>query len=368
MRQPRPPRREAPEMRPAGAGPSAFALAAAGTVVALWLLYQILTAILIFFLALVTAIALSGLVRWLQARGMRRGIAVALSVLGFIAFLVALFILIIPPIGEQASTLLPNLPGLVSKGLQRITSHLGDYPQLQQSIQDQAKGSAQLPSLLEVAKRIGGVSLSLIGGFALLIIYLSAVLYLTADPLPLMRGYVASLPRHHRAAGIRAYRGASQAVFGWMKASIIIGPVEALASGVFLTLMGVPGALVWAALAFFAEFVPRIGGYVMAIPPVIVALSVGVPTALWTAFFYFAMTELLGTLVAPVIRGTAMRIHPAVLLFATLASALAFGFLGALVGAPAAAFGVAYYREFYVKRPDAGAVTESSHRDYEVRR
>ncbi|MDB5691183.1 MAG: hypothetical protein JWO81_246, partial [Alphaproteobacteria bacterium] len=240
------------------------------------------------------------------------------------------------------------------------TSHLGDYPQLQQSIQDQAKGSGQLPSLFEVARRIGGVSLSLIGAFALLIIFLSAVIYLTADPLPLMRGYVTALPRHHRAAGIRAYRGASRAVAGWIKASIIIGPIEAVASGLFLTLMGVPGALVWAALAFFAEFVPRIGGYVMAIPPVLVALSVDVPTALWTAFFYFAMTELLGTLIAPIIRGTTMRIHPAVLLFATLASALAFGFLGALVGAPAAAFAVAYYREFYVKRPEAGSVDEPS--------
>ncbi|MDB5694280.1 MAG: hypothetical protein JWO81_3343, partial [Alphaproteobacteria bacterium] len=66
MRQPKVLNRGAPEGRPAGIGPSAFALAAAGTVVSLWFIYQIVTAILIFFLALVTAIALSGLVRWLR--------------------------------------------------------------------------------------------------------------------------------------------------------------------------------------------------------------------------------------------------------------------------------------------------------------
>jgi putative permease len=352
MREPRRRIRKAPEGPPAPAGPSAWAFALTCTVVALWVLYHIRTALLIFFLSFVVAIALAGAVRWMRRHGVPRRAAVAVSLLGFVAFLAALFLLVIPPIADQASTLLPNLPGLASRGVQRIASYLGAYPELQQSLQTQAKGPAQFPSLLELAGRIGGVSLSVLGATALLIVFLSAVIYMTADPFPLMRGYVAALPRRHRAAGIRAYRGGSRAVAGWMKASIIIGPVEAAASGIFLSLMHVPGALVWAALAFFAEFVPRIGGYVMAIPPVIVALSVDVPTALWTAFFYFVMTEFLGTFVAPAVRGATMRLHPAVLLFATLASVLAFGFLGALVGTPAAAFVAAYYREFYVRRDE----------------
>jgi predicted PurR-regulated permease PerM len=44
-----------------------------------------------------------------------------------------------------------------------------------------------------------------------------------------------------------------------------------------------------------------------------------------------------------------MRIHAVVILFATLAAALAFGLIGALVGTPAAAFVTAYYREFYLR-------------------
>jgi putative permease len=352
MPQPSRSTRQKPDPSPPAMRPFVLALTLGSTVAGLWLVYHIRTALLIFFLALVTTIALSGAVRWLQRRGVRRGIAVAMALLVFIAFLAAIFVLIIPPIAEQAATLLPNLPKLVARAVDRTASHLGDYPDLQQSIRDQAKGSAQLPSLLEVAKRVGGISLSLLGAAALLIIFLSAVIYMTADPMPLMRGYVAALPRRHRAAGVRAYRGASRAIGGWIKASVVIGPIEAVASGVFLTAMGVPGALVWAALAFFAEFVPRIGGYVMAVPPVIVALSVDVSTALWTALFYLVMTEMLGTFVAPIIRGATMRIHPAVLLFATFASVLAFGLLGALAGTPAAAFGASYYREFYLRRRD----------------
>ena len=46
------------------------------------------------------------------------------------------------------------------------------------------------------------------------------------------------------------------------------------------------------------------------------------------------MTEALGTFVAPAVRGHTMRIHPVIILFATLAGALAFGLIGALAACP----------------------------------
>jgi predicted PurR-regulated permease PerM len=331
--------------------PVALALAFFAAAVGLWFVYHAIIAFLLLFLALVTSIALAGAVRWMRRHGVPRRLAVAITLLLFLAAIVALFILVVPPLVQQASDVLPDIPRFAARAVQRLASKLGDYPELQQALQGGAVSPGQMPSMIDVLGRLGGASLSLLGFATLLILYLSAVLYITADPLPLMRGYVAALPLRHRAAGIRAYRGASRAVGGWVRANVIVGPIEAVASGIFLSVMHVPGAIVWAALAFFAEFVPRIGGYIMAVPPVIVALSVDVPTALWTALFYLILTETLGTFLAPAVRGRTMRIHPAVLLFATLASALAFGLLGALAGTPAAAFAVSYYREFYLKLP-----------------
>jgi predicted PurR-regulated permease PerM len=341
------PQRDRPPSRPVGYGLAAFAV-----IVALWFVYHTLTAFLLLFLALVTSIALSGAVRWLRRHGMPRRLAVALVLLLFVAAIGAFFLLIVPPLVQQAADVLPEIPRFLARAAERLAAKLGEYPELQRSLQAGPVAPGQLPSVFDVIGRLGGASLSLLGFATLLILYLSAVLYITADPLPLMRGYVAALPLRHRAAGIRAYRGASRAVGGWIRANVIVGPIEAVASGIFLSIMHVPGAIVWAALAFFAEFVPRIGGYIMAVPPVILALSVDVPTALWTALFYLILTESLGTFLAPAVRGRTMRIHPAVLLFATLACALAFGLLGALAGTPAAAFAVAYYREFYMGEAD----------------
>jgi predicted PurR-regulated permease PerM len=340
-----------PESARGPARPAALALAFATAIVGLWFVYHAMTAIMLLFLALVTSIALSAAVRWMRRRGLPRWLAVAITLILFLAAFAVFFVVIVPPLVKQVTEFVPEIPRFLGRAVDQLSSKLGDYPQLQQALQGSTASPGQFPSVLDVIGRLGGASLSLLGFATLLILYLSAVLYITSDPLPLMRGYLAALPVRHRAAGIRAYRGASRAVVGWIRANIIVGPIEAVASGIFLSLMHVPGAIVWAALAFFAEFVPRIGGYIMAIPPIVLALSVDLPTAMWTALFYLVLTESLGTFLSPVVRGRTMRIHPAVLLFATLASALAFGLLGALVGTPAAAFAVAYYREFYLKLP-----------------
>jgi putative permease len=324
-------------------------------VIALWFLQKTALAFLLIFLAIVTAIPLEAAVRWLRRHGVPRRLALLITLLLFVACFVAVFILVVPPLVQQASELLPRIPKFLSDAEQRIAAQLTDFPELQGALSSQSLAQGQLPSMLDVIGRLGGASLSLLGFATLLVLYLSAVLYITINPFPLMRGYVEALPVRYRRPGIRAYRSASTAVRGWIRANAIVGPIEALASGIFLSFMHVPGAIVWASLAFFAEFVPRIGGYIMAVPPVVVALAVDVRTAVWTALFYLVMTEALGTFLAPAVRGQTMRIHPVVILFATLAGALAFGLIGALVGTPAAAFVTAYYREFYLRPSNQAA-------------
>jgi putative permease len=142
-------------------------------------------------------------------------------------------------------------------------------------------------------------------------------------------------------------------VVGWMLANAIMGGIKAVAAFFFLTYMEVPGAIVWSFLALFAALIPRLGFYLMSIPPVVVALTVSPSTALWTLLFFWALSEFLGNFVAPRVQGEIMEMHAAYLLFMTLAFGLAFGLLGVLVAAPAAGFLKVFYEEFYLnQQPD----------------
>ena len=140
---------------------------------------------------------------------------------------------------------------------------------------------------------------------------------------------------------------------GWMKSNLIGGVVQAILVYIFLTIMNVPGALVWAALAFFSELIPKIGFYIMAIPPTLVALSISPATAFWCLVFFLLLNELISDFVMPKLRSSTMNIHPVSLLFLLLAMTTAFGLMGALLAAPMAAIIKAYYEEFYLQRfPD----------------
>jgi putative permease len=327
-----------------------LALAAGAAVVLLWFLQKVITAILLLFFAVVVAIALSAPVAWFQRRGLARHWAAILTLLIFFATIVLLGALVIPQLVAQTVLLVRELPEFIVRLEDQLAALLTRYPDLQAFVRVDG-GAAAGPSPFDLFRDLSGFSLSVLAAVALTIIFFSTVSYILLDPKPIIRGYYGSLPLVHRRAGMRAYRRASRAVIGWTKASLVIGAIQAVAVFIFLTLMEVPGALVWAALAFFSDFIPRIGGYVMAIPPVVLSLTLGPMTAVWVALFYLVSNEILGSIVAPKIRGATMQLHPVLLIFFTVAFAIAFGVLGAIVATPAAAFASAYYSEFYLRRP-----------------
>jgi predicted PurR-regulated permease PerM len=326
-------------------------LAAGAVVVGLWFIAKTITAILLLFFALVVAIALAGPVHWLERRGVRRKWARPLVLILFFACVALIGWLVIPELAAQIVVLVNGLPDLIRRVDAQIAGLLVAHPELQGLFSGSTGGIASLTgNASSFFRGVGNFSLGLVGVIALTIIFLSTVVYVVLDPVPVLRAYVGSLPASYRRSGVEAYRRASLAVIGWTKASLIVGTICFIAVFIFLSLINVPAALVWAALAFFSEFIPRIGGYVMAFPPVVVALTISPMTAVWTALFYLALNEVLGDAVAPRIRGETMQIHPALLLFFTLAFTLAFGILGAVVATPGAAFFSAFYSEFYIKR------------------
>jgi predicted PurR-regulated permease PerM len=118
----------------------------------------------------------------------------------------------------------------------------------------------------------------------------------------------------------------------------------------FLSFMNVPGAWVWGVLTLFAELVPKIGFYIMSIPPVLVALSVDPTTTLWLAVFFLALNEIMSDFVMPRLRSSTMSIHPVSTLFLLLAMGSAFGLAGALMATSLAAIIKAYYEKFYLSK------------------
>jgi len=318
-------------------------LLAAAVVASLWFLYVVRTALLFGLLAVILAMVLNRPVTWMERRGVSRGLATLISFVTVMAVTVAILWLVVPRLVAEIPLLVEAVPGLA----QNLADNLGDHPFLQEQL------SQVVNWLLGGIGQLWRTADAVLGGALLAIVLVALVLYLVVDPAPLVRRYIRMMPPDLREPAARALARSSDMAVGWMLANLIVGIIKAPAAFFFLLWMQVPGAIIWAVFAFFAQLIPRIGFYLMAIPPTVVALTVSPLTAVWVGLFYWVISEILGNFVAPKIQEETMDMHPFVLLFATVVMAVAFGVIGVLVSVPLVGFLKAYFDEFYLKRqPD----------------
>ena len=339
-------------------------LLASGVVVAFWFFYQALLAVLFALVAFILAMALNPPVVWLAKHKVGRVWGTLLIVLLMLLLAAGLGALVVPRLAEQVASLIAKVPDYADRLNHQALQSLKNAPQLQHAVNQVFNSDLQLwsritPLLQNLLMRVGGYTASLLGAIIFLFLMLMTVIYVLAQPEPLLKSYIGVFPPHLRDQAERAYRKSAAAISGWLWSNMILGVIEAVASGIALSLLGVPGALVWAALTFFGELVPQLGPIIMMGPPVLVALAISPMTALWVALFYLAMMQISGNVIAPLVRSKQMKLHPVSLLFSVLAMGSVFGVLGALIATPVTGIFKAFYDEFYAARQPADAQDET---------
>jgi predicted PurR-regulated permease PerM len=325
------------------------AFAFAIVIVVLFLFMRtVISAVLLFLLAIVFAIIINAPVTWLEKKKFSRGFATFLVF--FTVFLtVGLFAwLIVPMVSVQLKSLITNLPVYVGKIEQMLSTWRTEYFHWMKKPNSEA--APDMSSVTDTLWKIGGYSISLLGSFLLFLVLVSLTAYMVIYPRPLLRFYLSLFPYGQRDKAESAFVKTSFMLIGWMRANLIGGTIQGMGVIIFLSIMNVPGAWVWGVLALFSQMIPKVGFYIMSIPPTLVALSMSPLTALWVFIFFIALDEVLGDFIMPRLRSSSMNLHPVTIMFFLLVMGAAFGFTGILLSTPIAAFVKSFYEEFYLTR------------------
>ena len=321
---------------------------AAGLFVAIWFIHEIVYVILLIFFAIVITIVLNAPVTWLQQRKMHRTVASLLVFFGVLLVFGLVGWMVVPKIVTQVKLLVTNLPQYLANLNQRFAGWLGNYEgEKGQTVSSSTFFTDQLPPFFN---RIGQYSLGIIRNILMIILFFCLVIYMLINPRPLLEMYLSFFSASHKEKATLAFSNASVMTIGWMWSNILAGALRATIVWFFLYFMGIPGVWVWAGVTFFAELIPKLGFYIMSVPPILIAFSISPLTALWVAVFYIVLDEIIGDFVIPRIRSTTMKIHPVFILVMLLAMTAAFGVMGAFIAAPLTAFIKAYYEVFYHKK------------------
>ena len=125
----------------------------------------------------------------------------------------------------------------------------------------------------------------------------------------------------------------------YMAVAAGFGFIVAVIDGVALYLMGVPGAFIWAVLAFVTNFIPNIGFVIGVIPPAIIGLLEGGPALMIGVIaVYSVINVVIQSVIQPRYVGDAVGLSPTITLLSLIFWAWALGAIGALLAVPFSLF------------------------------
>ncbi|MGN6757350.1 MAG: AI-2E family transporter [Thermomicrobiales bacterium] len=280
------------------------------------------------------------------ARYMRRGWAILLSYLLLIVPAAAALTILIPVLISQISALINNLPQIGSKSDDFILAVLqplhdrgflpGDPNDILNQLEDALSTHAQeilqttIGTLASVLSSAVGVVFQAFG-----VIFISA--YLLADIRRFKAAYLVVFPSRYRDDALALWNETGQSLSRYLAGLVVSITIQGVLATVFLSIIGVPYAILLGVWMSLTAILPYIGAWLGAIPAVTIALFISFPTAIYTGLSYLAINMIEGNLLTPRIQGEAVKAHPILVYLVVIGGSTLFGLTGAVFAVPALA-------------------------------
>ena len=229
--------------------------------------------------------------------------------------------------GQEVSRQVQQLGSVLPQAWDEFRTWIGARPmallreEMMPSGSDLAGIAQTILSMLTAT--LTGLVLAVVGG-----------VYLAASPRLYSHGTLRLLPRGGREAVADFFGIAGHSLRRWLLARLAAMILIGLITYAGLTLIGVPSALALAIIAGFLEFIPFAGPILSAIPALLLALTIGPQTAIFTLLLYVAVQQLEGNVITPLFLKRAVELPPAVTLFSLFLFGSLFGIVGVLLAGP----------------------------------
>ncbi len=301
-------------------------------VAGVWLLGELARVMTVLTVALVLVGTFDPVVAWLELRGIGRGRSLVLVFVAVTFVLVAVVLLMIPPLVEQFIRLLEDAP----KARERVIASLVDYGWAKPIVN--AIRDLPLDTIgADAGKAMIGYSTNLLSMIGYGISTLFLAIYLLADPVRSKGLLFAVVPRHHHVKLAKILLELKVIVGGYMRGQLITSSAIAVFVFALLTLLGADNALAIALFAGLTDIIPFVGGYVASAPVVIAVSPNGMVVALIVLAVMWLYQEFESRILVPRVYGRVLQLPPAVVLVALLVGGTLAGILGALLALPIAA-------------------------------
>ncbi len=300
----------------------------------LWYLRDI---VLIVLAAVVIASAIEPGVRALMRYRVGRLWSVILIYVGVIAGFSATLFFFIPPVLNDAASLLQQLPATLSSlNLADLTHGL-----LPNAISQTLSSADLLRDLSQtLASSTGGMfttASAFFGGLTSLVLIGVFAFYFSVQETGVDDFLRIVTPVQHESYVLDLWKRSQEKIGKWMQGQLILGLIVGMLLYLGLVILGIPHPLLLAVLAAVFEIIPVFGQILAAIPAIAVAFTFGgVTEALLVTGLYAIVQQFEAHLIYPVVVKKIVGVPPLLVILALLVGLKLVGFLGVLLSVPIA--------------------------------
>ncbi|WP_418606923.1 AI-2E family transporter [Georgenia sp. SUBG003] len=301
-------------------------------------------------IAIVLAAALSPVVRFLRRKGWPKMLATWTTLVAGLGGLGVVLWLVGREIRDESDQLVEG----ATSGLDELQRYLTEGPL---GITDEQLTSAResVTEFLTSEQVQGGAvagataAIEVIAGLLLGVVVL---FFLLKDGRPIFEFLVRPLDAPTQRRAWRMGRKSVDVLGGYVRGTAVVAFVDAVVIGIALVILGVPLALPLATIVFLGAFIPLVGATIAGALAALIALVANGPVAaLIVVAVVVGVNQLEGDLLAPVVIGRTLSLHPLVILFALTAGTILSGIVGALLAVPITAVVWAAAKEWWATSP-----------------
>lgn len=293
------------------------------------------------FLALIVVFVLNPFVTALQRRGIHRLIGAAIGFLAFLAGLVALGLIVVPSIADQASGFAGEFPDLYDQLAEQVVStgerfgldaSIWSYDEILDYLNDPEN---QDTILSIVFGRIGTLTS---GVFEFILVFLLGpvvAFYLLIDLPNVQQRMLDLVPERSRSEFAYVGRRLNTAVGGFLRGQLLVAIIVGVMLSLGYWIIDLPFWLLIGLIGGVLNIVPFLGPWVGGILGVFVALATtDLTTAFWAAVIAIIVQQIDNNFVSPSVLRATVRLHPAVTLLVLVLAGAVAGFWGIVIAVP----------------------------------
>jgi predicted PurR-regulated permease PerM len=332
----------------------------AALLLALWLFSVTRHFLFLILLAWLFAAALEPGIRAVMAHGPTRGVAAFATGAGALVLSFLLAALFGRLFFDQISSLVLSIPGTASSVVQWLNDRLG----MNIDANTMTSSLSLTPSNIQSwAGALSGGVVSAVGSLTSVVFDLVTVLvfgfYFAGDGPTFFRAIASGMSPRRQRIFVTVTEITTAKTGDYVVSKIILAGLSSLFHGIFFVVIGVPYWLPFALLVgISAQFIPMIGTYIGIVLPVLAVVFVSPWKGVAIVAFAAVYQQIENYVFTPRVSAKTMNVNPAVALAAVFVGVAIWGPLGALIGIPLAAAGVAIletYRKSYDLVPEAAA-------------